>query len=99
MIIVTGIIEITEADIDAARVAVAAMVAETLKEDGCHIYEFSQVVGQEHRFRVYEEWADLASLEAHFVSGHMARFREALSQINVISRAISRFEAGPRAEI
>ena len=83
-------------DVDVAKAVVGTMVAETLKEGGCHIYEFSQVIGAENRFRVYEELVDLASLEAHFQSDHMAVFREALSKITMISREIARLEAGPR---
>ena len=96
MIVVTGVFEIAASDLEAAKTAVKAMVAETLQEDGCHVYEFSQIIGAETRFRVYEEWADLQSLEAHFKSPHMAVFRDALSRIDVKSRNVVRFEAGPK---
>ncbi len=93
MIIVTGIIELAEADVEAAKAAVTVMVAETLKEAGCHVYEFSQIVGSGTKFRVYEEWADAESLQAHFETEHMAQFRQALASINVTSSALDRFEA------
>ena len=99
MIVVTGTLEIAEQDIEAAKAAIGPMVAETLRESGCHCYEFSQVIGAENRFRIYEEWADLASLEAHFATAHMAAFRTALAQIAVLSRSIHRFEAGPREDL
>jgi quinol monooxygenase YgiN len=96
MIVVTGKIVVAPEDVDAAIAAVKDMVAETVREDGCHVYEFSRVIGSENVFRVYEEWADLTALEAHFRTTHMAVFRERLAGLTILSRAISRYEAGRR---
>lgn len=99
MLIVTGVIEIAADGVEIARGAVVDMVDETLKEPGCIQYEFSQVIGQETRFRVYEEWQDLAALEAHFATPHMARFRAALAQAGVISREVYRREGGEKISL
>lgn len=96
MLIVTGIIEINPEHIGPARAAAIKMMEETRKEPGCHHYEFSQLVEDPHKFRVYEEWQDAAALEAHGETAHMAAFREALGEIGIISREIFSIEAGAR---
>ncbi len=96
MLIVTGTIEINAENVESARAAAVKMMAETRKENGCHVYEFSQLVEAPHRFRVYEEWSDEAALKAHFDTPHMAAFREALGEIGVTARRIETIEAGPR---
>ncbi|MDP5216361.1 putative quinol monooxygenase [Ruegeria sp. 2205SS24-7] len=99
MLTVTGIVEIAPDGVEAAKAAVQKMVTETLKEDGCRLYEFSQVIGSETRFRVYEEWDSLTALQAHFETPHMAEFRATLGSVGVISRDISHFEAGEKTPI
>ena len=88
MLIVTGTIELAQGSVAAAREAAREMMQETLREDGCLAYEFAQVIGSETRFRIYEEWRDRAALEAHFDTPHMARFRAALSGLEVVSRRL-----------
>ena len=61
-------------------------------EDGCLCYEFSERIDKPGCFRVFEEWADQAALAAHFQSPHMAKFRQAMSEIRVLSRAVHRYE-------
>ena len=99
MLIVSGVIEIAEADIPKAEEAAIEMMAETAKEPGCLIYEFSQVLGQPGRFRVYEEWDSEAALEAHFAAPHMARFREALGGLEIRSRDVFTIKDGRRAPL
>lgn len=96
MLVVTGHIDIAPGDVARARDAAEVMMRETLRETGCHVYEFSQVIGAENRFRVYEEWSDRSALEAHFRAPHMAVFRAALAEIEVRSREIAVFEAGQK---
>ncbi|MFA3915448.1 putative quinol monooxygenase [Ruegeria hyattellae] len=96
MLIVTGVIEISPEGVEAAKVAAQAMVAETTQEAGCIIYEFSQVIGSDTLFRVYEEWTDQAALEAHFTAPHMAVFQQALGQVGVVSRDIYRVVGGEK---
>ncbi len=99
MLIVSGVIEIAEADIPKAEEAAIEMMAETAKEPGCLIYEFSQVLGKPGRFRVYEEWDSEAALEAHFAAPHMTRFREVLSTLEIQSRALFTIKDGRRAPL
>ena len=99
MLIVTGLIEIDPMDLDRARAASLQMMAETVKEPGCLVYEFSDVIGAPGRFRVYEEWESDAALAAHMTTPHMAVFRAELAQIAVRSRAIETIKAGERTAL
>ena len=94
MIIVTGTFEIPADGVEAAKTAMAAMVAETVKEDGCIEYRFWQSIAAPTTFRVYEEWESHAHLEAHFATPHMADFRAALGGLGPITRAVKKVEAG-----
>lgn len=99
MLIVTGHLELNPENLDAARTAILAMVAETVKEDGCQTYEFSQVVGTVSTFRVYEEWDDAAALAEHAKSSHMAVFRAAVGEAGVFSRSLWTIEAGTKSPL
>ena len=99
MLIVTGHLELNPDNVAAGRDAILAMVAETVKEDGCQTYEFSQVVGMASKFRVYEEWDDADALAAHMKTAHMTVFRAAVGEIGVVSRAISTIEAGKKTPL
>ena len=99
MLIVTGVIEIEPSGLEVAKTAILAMVRETVKEQGCHVYEFSQIVGVENSFRVYEEWDDEAVLEAHTKTPHMADFRAALGQAGIVSRKLNKFKGGAKTSL
>ncbi len=99
MIIVTGTIEIAPGGVEKARAALADVMQETRKEDGCRIYEFSQLIEAETRFRVYEEWDSLDALAAHGKAPHMQVFRAALAEIGVVSRDIYRMEGGEKTSL
>ena len=99
MIIVSGTVEIDAGDMERALVAVRAMVAETVKEDGCITYEFSRVIDRDTSFRIYEEWRDVAALQAHGKSAHMGVFRAALGELNVLSRDVFMVEAGEKTSL
>ena len=99
MLIVTGTIELAEDSVAAALAAAEVVMAETQKEDGCQIYEFSQVVGAPTRFRIYEEWDNEEALRAHFGMPHMAVFQKALSGLTILSRELYTVQNGVRAPL
>lgn len=99
MLVVTGIIEVAPEGVAKAVEAAKAMVAETCKEAGCHMYEFSQVLGTECRFRVYEEWESDDALAAHFKTTHMAKFRAALGEVGVISSDVVKMKASEKTSL
>ena len=99
MLVVTGIIEVAAGDTAAMAAAARDMVAGTVQENGCHVYEFSQDVSNTTRFRVYEEWEDQAALDAHGQTAHMATFRGVLRGLTVVSREIVKFVPGPKQNL
>ncbi|WP_420587032.1 putative quinol monooxygenase [Ruegeria sp.] len=96
MLIVTGTVEIAPEGVEKAAKAAQQMVAETVREPGCLVYEFSQILDHPNRFRVYEEWQDQAALEAHFGAPHMAAFQAALAEVGVVSSDIYRVVGGEK---
>ncbi|WP_170463537.1 putative quinol monooxygenase [Ruegeria arenilitoris] len=96
MLIVTGTVEVSPDGVEKAVAAAQRMVAETVKEPGCLIYEFSQILGHSNRFRVYEEWQDQTALEAHFTAPHMAEFQAVLGEVGVTLAEIYRVVGGEK---
>lgn len=96
MLIVTGTVEVSPESIEKAAKAAQEMVAETVKEPGCLVYEFSRILGHPARFRVYEEWQDQAALEAHFAAPHMTAFQAVLAEVGVVSSDIYRVVGGEK---
>lgn len=96
MLIVTGTVEVSPGGVEKAATAAQRMVAETVREPGCLVYEFSLILGFANRFRVYEEWQDQAALEAHFAAPHMAEFQAVLGEVGVVSSDIYRVVGGEK---
>lgn len=99
MIIVAGTIRIEGEHREAAIVAMANMMAETRKEDGCVSYTFSADVQDESVFHLFEEWESQAHLEAHFQAPHMADFRAASAELGERVAEISRYVASEKSPL
>ncbi len=94
MIVVSGIVEVGAASVEAAVGAAAEMARATREEPGCLSYAFYQDVESPGRFRVFEEWESEAALEDHFKTAHMATFREALGGLEILGRDIKLYVVG-----
>jgi len=92
MIIVSGHIDIQANKHDDAVQLVLWMAAETRLEDGCLHYHFYSDLANPNRFLVYEEWRDLAALQAHFQTDHMTTFNEQLPALLASQPVIMRHE-------
>ena len=79
MIIVNGRIETTSEAIAAAKDAVAAMETASRAESGCHDYTFSVELNDPNVIRITERWEDMAALEDHFATPHMAEFQKVMA--------------------
>ncbi len=99
MIIVSGEFEFNTGHEAALHAAMADMMAETHKEEGCIHYQFYRRIDAPEKYHVYEEWETAAHLEAHSNSSHMGVFRTRLAEIGVISRNVKKMEAGPELSI
>jgi quinol monooxygenase YgiN len=81
MLIIAGTIEIDPSKREPALAAAREMMAETLKEKGCHAYTFSADLADPSRIHLFERWESEEALLAHFATPHMAAFQKALAAI------------------
>ena len=78
MIVVQAKIESTEDSIAAMKAAINAMETASQAEDGCYDYTFSVELNDPTVLRITEKWENMAALEAHFATPHMAEFQAAM---------------------
>lgn len=93
MIVVTAIVESSEADIAALKGAIAAMEQASRAEAGCVDYTFSVELNRPGTLRVTERWESIEALRRHFAEPHMAEFQKALSARTVKSVTAHFYEA------
>ncbi|QDH35390.1 putative quinol monooxygenase [Porphyrobacter sp. YT40] len=82
MLIVLAKAKVTAEALDAARPAIAAMVAASNAEEGCIAYAFTQDLGDPSIVHIVEKWRDEAALTAHFATPHMATFGAAIAGLD-----------------
>ena len=58
-----------------------ALVAPTLKEEGCVQYDLHQSTSEPGRFVFYENWTSREMLDRHSKSEHIAAFRSVRDEI------------------
>ena len=94
MIIVTGIAEIAEGDIDVIKPAACEMAMNSRDEEGCRAYAFYEDLEKPGRFRIFEKWESVDALRAHFSTPHMQAFNAVLSGVTVLKLEVEQFEQG-----
>ena len=99
MILIAGTIRIEAQHRTEAIAVMTAMMAETMKEEGCVSYDFSADLNDETVFHLFEEWETQEHLEAHFVAPHMAEFRAASADLGERIAEISRYVATEKAAL
>jgi quinol monooxygenase YgiN len=99
MIIVTGSIRIPADKIDRALPVMQALVAQTLKEDGCIAYAFGRDVADPERVLISEAWRDEAALGAHFNAPHFAAWRDQNEALGVTDRKLTVYDATVAKEL
>ncbi len=99
MLVVTGIIEVSEDSIEAARALVKPMATASRAEAGCHAYAFYQNLEEPTQIRIYEEWENQAALDTHFATPHMATFAEGLGKIELKSMDVVKFDRGETSPV
>jgi len=93
MIVVNGVLESTEADIQAIKSAVKDMEVASQAEEGCHDYTFSVELSNPNVVRITECWESMDVLMAHFQTPHMAAFQAAIAENPPTSMDVKFFEA------
>jgi quinol monooxygenase YgiN len=82
MLIVLAKAQVGESAMDAAKAAIADMVAASNAEEGCIAYAFTQDVLQPDVLHIVEKWRDDAALAEHFATPHMAAFGAAIAGLD-----------------
>ena len=82
MLIVLAKAQASAAALEAAKPAIAAMVAASNAEEGCIAYAFTQDLGDPTIIHIVEKWQDDAALAAHFATPHMAAFGAAIAGLD-----------------
>lgn len=82
MLIVLAKATVGQGAMEAARAAIADMVAASNAESGCIAYAFTQDILDPTQIHIVEKWKDDAALAAHFATPHMAAFGEAIAGLD-----------------
>ena len=91
-VIVAGTVRVPPENIERFRPHMVEMMTASQAEDGCIAYAYAETVGQAGLMQVFEVWRDQAALEAHFKTGHMARWRAAGAEFGVSDRRLVNYE-------
>lgn len=93
MLIVLAEAVLGEGSLDAAREAMATMVAASRAEAGCVSYAYAQDILDPEKLHIVEKWTDDAALAFHFQTPHMAAFQTALASLDVTITDLAKFQA------
>lgn len=92
MVIVQGTVRVAEADLAAFNAASAVMIAATRQEQGCIVYTHGPDPLDPGLYHVSERWSDMAALDAHVKTPHMAVFSKALAGLKLSDVRIAAYE-------
>lgn len=95
MIIVVGDVRLAPGEKERFMSAAKTMVAASREEAGCHQYSYFEDLWDKNIIHAYEEWEDEDALAQHFQTAHMRVFVGALGSLNIVSRDIRKYQAGP----
>ena len=94
MILVVGTFRVDPARLDAARPAMAAMIAASRGEDGCLQYSYSEDLLDAGLIHVAERWADREALAAHVETAHIAEWRAQWPALGLGERDLAIYHIG-----
>ncbi|WP_185984441.1 putative quinol monooxygenase [Aureimonas mangrovi] len=90
MIVVAGYLRFSPETLDSLRPLARETVEMTRAEAGCIVYAFSEDMAEPGLLRIYEEWQSAAHLDAHGQTPHIAAWRAALAEVEIIDRELKR---------
>ncbi|MGU3574444.1 putative quinol monooxygenase [Brucellaceae bacterium C25G] len=94
MLLIVGTVRLPADNLNAARAIMEAMILASRREDGCLGYSYAEDVLVPGLIHVKEFWRDQASLDQHFASAHIAKWRSAWPQLGIHDRDLTIFEVG-----
>jgi quinol monooxygenase YgiN len=99
MLVIVGTMNVEPSDRDALLEASKAVMAETLKEDGCHAYCFTPDINDPGVVHVVEKWESEAHLGPHLKSEHIKTFGRALKPLKVTGRDFTVYEVASEKKL
>ncbi|MFZ4746301.1 MAG: putative quinol monooxygenase [Sphingomonas sp.] len=91
-VLIVGTIRMAPDSLDAARPAMAAMIAASRAEPGCLAYSYAEDVLEPGLIRVNERWSGREALSAHFKAPHIAAWRSAWATLGITDRNLWLYE-------
>lgn len=92
MLVIAGTFQVDPSDRDAFLEAAKAVMAETVKEDGCHAYCFSPDIADAGVVHLFERWESEDHLAPHMKADHIRTFGRALKPLKIHGRSITMYE-------
>ena len=97
MLLIAGFVRFDPSQRDATVSAILEIVRDTRNEPGCLRYVVAEDVEHPDTLRVFEAWASWESLEAHFITPHMNRFRSRVGGLGVREFTLQKYQVDPSA--
>jgi len=94
MLLIVGTIRLPAEYLADARPIMRAMVENSRAEDGCVEYSYAEDVLDPGLIHVTELWRDQATLDRHFASDHLARWRASWPALGIGDRDLQVYEVG-----
>lgn len=99
MIVINGSMTLSAPVGDALKAAAGAMMKASNAEAGCRHYAFAVDVTDPCKLWISEEWESADALNAHFKTPHMADFQKAMAGLQIVGRALRRYEVSSAANM
>jgi quinol monooxygenase YgiN len=92
MLVIGAEIRIPEENMEAMAELARTMVEETMKEEECVTYAFSQDFSEPGLVRIFEVWKSQEGLDAHFATPHMAAFQQGMVALSPKGTIANKYE-------
>ncbi|MDH4145143.1 MAG: antibiotic biosynthesis monooxygenase [Acidimicrobiia bacterium] len=99
MLVIAGTFDIEPSDRDAFLEAAKAVMADTLKEEGCHAYNFAPDITNPGVVHLFERWESEDHLGPHMKSDHIKTFGRALKGLGIKGRSITMYEVASEKQM
>ena len=99
MLVIAGTFNVEPSDRDAFLTAAKAVMADTLKEDGCHAYCFSPDISDAGVVHLFEKWDSEDHLAPHMKSDHIRTFGRALKELKISGRSLTMYEVASEKQM
>jgi quinol monooxygenase YgiN len=94
MLLIVGTIRLLTHNMNAARPIMKRMVEASRAEQGCVEYSYAEDVFDPGLIHVKELWTDQDSLDRHFLSAHIAKWRATWPSLGIGDRDLRIYEVG-----